>query len=198
MPAMASRRDRQPSPVGRSDVDIERRGGLRAIGATSSRLTAAIADKRGWTAARLIAEWPAIVGAELARRSLPERLIGQGSLAEPAATWNGGGEKKPARPPRRPAALRIRVAGAAALEIQHREPQIVERVNGWFGYRAIDRLKLVQGPLPAPPPVARPRPLDAITTREIDRKVEDVKDGELRAALASLGRAIARDRSTKS
>lgn len=224
---MASRRDSQPQPVGSADVDIVRRGGLRAIGVATSRLTVALADKRGWTAARLIADWPSIVGAELARNSLPERLLNQGSLAEPAAAWQGeedspatardlgprgskrasrktadaaedlspaADKKMKARPARRPAALRIRVGGAAALEIQHREPQIVERINGWFGYRAIDRLKLVQGPLPVRPSRPRPRPLDVVTTREIDRKVEAVRDEELRAALASLGRAIACDR----
>ena len=91
-----------------------------------------------------------------------------------------------------PAALRVRVGGAAALEIQHMEPQIIERVNGYFGYRAIDRLQLVQGPLPAPPLRRMPPPLDAARARAIETKVAGIGDPDLRAALARLGSAIAR------
>jgi hypothetical protein len=170
-----------------SPITGKRRGGMRAVGAASTPIAAGLADRRGWTAARLLADWSAIVGAELARRSMPERLVGQGSIIDRGRTAKGG-----AGPPRRPAALRVRVGGAAALEIQHMEPQIVERVNGYFGYRAIDRLQLVQGPLPTPPSRRVVPPLDAARARAIDTKVAGIGDPELRAALARLGSAIAR------
>jgi hypothetical protein len=178
MNAMARDPDNHPG------LKIDPRGGLRTIGAAASRLTAGLADKRGWTAARLIAHWPEIVGAELARRCLPERLVGQGRPAR------AGSETSTA--PRRPAALRIRIAGAAALEIQHRETEIIERVNGYFGYRAIDRLQLVQGTLPAVVRRRPPAPLDASRTAAITNQVAPVRDDALRSALQRLGQAIAR------
>jgi hypothetical protein len=176
-----------------SPITGKRRGAMRAIGAASTPIAAGLADRRGWTAARLLADWSAIVGAELARRSMPERLVGQGSMIDRGRTKvKPDGAKPDAGPPRRPAALRVRVGGAAALEIQHMEPQIVERVNGYFGYRAIDRLQLVQGPLPTLPSRRIPPPLDAARARAIDTKVAGIGDPELRAALARLGSAIAR------
>jgi len=36
------------------------------------------------------------------------------------------------------------VLGVRALEAQHREPAIIERVNAHYGYRAIARIRLSQ------------------------------------------------------
>ena len=59
---------------------------------------------------------------------------------------------------------RLRVAGSAALEVQHMREQLIDRVNAYFGRRTIDDIKLVQGaiaerPLPRPPtaPATLPR-----------------------------------------
>jgi hypothetical protein len=181
------------SPPGQSFVAGKRRGGMHAVGAASTPIAAGLAGRRGWTAARLLADWSAIVGTELARRSMPERLVGQGSTIDRGRTkTKADGTKADASPPRRPAALRVRVGGAAALEIQHMEPQIIERVNSYFGYRAIDRLQLIQGPLPAPPSRRIPPPLDSVRARAIETKVASIGDPDLRASLARLGSAIAR------
>ena len=87
------------------------------------------------------------------------------------------------------------MAGAAALEIQHRGAQIVERVNAYFGHALIDDIRLVQGaiargPRRAPLPRARSRD-DAADRRQ---RVADVKDPDLRAALVRLGARIATSR----
>ena len=47
--------------------------------------------------------------------------------------------------------MHLRVAsGGLAMELQHFEPVLVERINAYFGYPAVARVKLIQGPLPAP------------------------------------------------
>ena len=56
-----------------------------------------------------------------------------------------------------PATLVLRVEGPAAIEIQHLSGVILERVNRFFGWQAVDRIALRQAPLrrrqqPAPPP----------------------------------------------
>src|SRR5579863_3930402 len=103
----------------------------RALAATLPKITKAILAKGGRDYATLIAEWPAIVGAQLAGSSQPEKLVRRRHDDERSA---GG-------------VLTIRVSSGAALEIQHREPQIVERINTYLGYRGVVRLKLVQGVL---------------------------------------------------
>ena len=106
-----------------------RENGFRAIGGLAQRLTSGIAKGRGASIARLRAEWTAIVGPDLARITRPEALLsGRGARAGA----NGAGK-----------ALRLRVAGAAALEVQHKSGQLVERVNAYFGHKMIDDIRLV-------------------------------------------------------
>ena len=151
-------------------AESERRPGLRAIGRAASRLAAPIVARRGGgILARLKAEWPAVVGAELAAASWPDRLSRDG-------------------------VLRLRVGGTLAPELQHRAPLLIERINLYFGRAAISRLVLIQAPLPLPLPPTRAAPLPPLSVDEaqsLDRQLDAVADPELRAALARLGRLIA-------
>ncbi len=134
----------------------------------ASKLAAPIVAKRGGgILVRLKADWLAIVG--------PEWAV----AAWPAALGRDG-------------ALKLRTAPAAALELQHRAPLLIERINLYFGRRAVTRLVLVQGALPRiPEPVGPIRPwLAASEAEALDRRVADIADPELRAALVRLGRAV--------
>ena len=149
-------------------------GAPRPIGALAAKLVAKPLGKRGFAAASLAAGWPAIVGEALAGGTLPLRVV----FARGART--GG-------------VLHLRVAsGALALQMQHLEPLILERVNGHYGYAAVSRLALTQGPVPrrARPPRAAPAP-----TGEIDPtlkgRIAALPDADLRAALEGLGRRLA-------
>lgn len=154
-----------------------RENGFRAIGGLAQRLASGLAKGRGASIARLRAEWSAVVGPDLARTTRPDALVaGRG-----ARNSGGGGGK----------VLRLRVSGAAALEVQHQTGQIVERVNAYFGHRMVDDIRLVQGAIAGPaarPPVARPDPQ---TLTEAAKRAEAVQDPELRAALARLGARVA-------
>jgi len=128
--------------------------------------------RRGLAGGRIVAEWPQIVGAALAACSCPEKL-------SPARGENEG-------------VLRIRVDGPLAVELQHLEPQIIERINGYFGYRAVGRLAMVRGPLPKPPPAPprrEPTP-NPEAARAAAQHFAQIDDDELKAALESLGRAV--------
>jgi hypothetical protein len=153
--------------------EMRRGGGLRRIPDLLTRVLEPAARRRGLAEAKLLAEWPTIVGPGLAVRCHPIRL-------SRSSDRQGG-------------ILLLHVAGAAALELQHCEPQILERINGFFGYDAVGRLRLIQAPLPRTSP-RRVAPLrrslpDAAET-EIARMVRDVRDPDLRAALQGLGRTL--------
>ena len=121
-----------------------RENGFRAIGGLAQRLTSGIAKGKGASIARLRAEWSAIVGPDLARTTRPDSLLaGRG-----ARNSSGAGK-----------VLRLRVSGAAALEVQHQTGQIVERVNAYFGHRMVDDIRLVQGTIAAAPPPGPPAAL---------------------------------------
>ena len=150
----------------------QRRGGMRAIGATLPRIAKPILGKHGIGEAQLISEWPAIIGAELAQHCWPVKLSFR-------------------RGDRRDGTLKLRVAPAVAVEIQHREPVLIERINGYFGFRAVARLAIVQGTAPVAlqiPPAARP--LGAAERQALDRRLAGIADPELRAALERLGSAV--------
>ena len=96
---------------------------MQAIGANLSRIATPVLGKQGLGEAQLLQQWPAIVGEDLARHCWPVKLSFP-------------------RGQRRDGTLRLRVISALALEIQHREPVLLERINGYFGYRAVARLEI--------------------------------------------------------
>ena len=151
----------------------ERRGSLRAIAAEIPKIAGAVLGKRGFAEAQLVAQWPGIIGDALADSVSPEKL-------------------RFSRGERREGTLHLRVAPGVALEIQHHEPVLLERINAFFGYRAVARLALRQGPpsrafRPAPPPR---RALKAEERQSLDRQLAAVGHPELKAALARLGEAV--------
>ena len=86
--------------------------------------------------------------------------------------------------------LTLLVEGAHAPLIQHLTPMIVERVNRFFGYAAIDRIVFKQGRPPAPRP--RPeRPQLRPVPKELGEGLREIADPELRHCLESLASQIA-------
>jgi hypothetical protein len=85
------------------------------------------------------------------------------------------------------------VAGAAALELQHSEPQVLERINGFFGYPAVTRLQLIQVPFKRAAERSLTMPSSGLTSAEetdLATAVSTVGDPALQAALATLGRTL--------
>jgi hypothetical protein len=132
-------------------------------------------DRFGKGAGALESRWREIVGDRLAAVTRPQKL-----------TKGRGGA---------PGVLELRVAGPAALLVQHQSAEILSRVNLFLGSGAVDRLRIAQGPVKplaqAAKPTTRPRPAPqpASVEREIQAEVEGAPD-HLRAALLTLGRAV--------
>lgn len=156
-------------------ADTRRARGPSLVGAYLRHSMAPALRRRGFPQAEAITHWPAIVGQELARHCCPERL----SYAQ--GTRNGG-------------TLHVRAAGSIAVELQHLEPQVVERINRYFGFHAVARLALLQAPLPAPPR-ARASPsgrcLSPAEQAALSRTTAEITDPGLRLALTKLGHRIA-------
>ena len=92
----------------------------------------------------------------------------------------------------RDGALRMRVLPGHALEVQHRMPILIGRINTFFGRPVVSRLSLLQGPIPLRPRPAPPRdPLvSAADSATLERQLAVVGDPELRERLDRLGRAV--------
>lgn len=131
---------------------------------------------QGFASTEIISRWGEIAGAEIAAHSEPIKI------AWPRAA-------NPDEPPE-PATLVLRVEGPAAIEIQHLAAVILERVNRFFGWRAIGRLSLRQAPLKRRDAPAAPPRLDAEAITRIANALPQIEDEDLRQALGRLGAAI--------
>lgn len=159
----------------------------RAVGSYVPRLTKTAMQKFGFSTAALMTDWAAIVGADLARYTRPRKL-----------KWPRGEEtygETPAEPSGRSGAtLYLQVDAARALDVQYKGRQIVERINSYFGYRAVADLRIEQMPLPAqeksalPRQVVVPRPGKPRSTVNLDH----ISDDRLRAALEKVQKGIGR------
>jgi hypothetical protein len=137
----------------------------------------ALDAKFGQGAGALTARWREIVGPEIARRTEPVKLT-KGRAGAPSS-------------------LEIRVAGPSAAIIQHQAHEILARVNLFLGAEAVQKLRVVQGPLrnkaePQRPPARRSAPLDAAEEAKLAQAVADAPDGPLKQALIALGRGVLR------
>jgi len=166
--------------------EIQRRNGVARLSANLPALTKTAFRNtlggRGFAEAGLITEWASIVGQDVARMSRPAQL------AFPRGERKGG-------------VLTIECGGAAALELQHLKPQILDRINSHFGYAALAELRFKQGSAPIR---ARSRsgardskPPSAAEIAETTAAVAALPEGAIKASLVRLGLAIKRDKRSK-
>ncbi|MEA2780083.1 MAG: hypothetical protein QOK29_1627 [Rhodospirillaceae bacterium] len=156
-----------------AEPDKNRRGAMRPIAVELPKLVGKPLGRRGFGEGGLIAEWPAVVGEEIARQSAPLKL------SFPRGERRGG-------------TLTLRVIGAFAIELQHLAPQLIERINNYLGYAAVTRLKLEQGRLPRrrKPGLLQPAPLVPKEEAALATTLTGIGDTGLREALDALGRAV--------
>ena len=138
--------------------------GPRRLQGILSAITAPAMRRQGFARAEVLSRWAEIVGPELAAGCQPERI---------SFKRDGSG-----------ATLKVRVEPGLGPEIQHRAPAIIERINGYFGYRAVQALSLIQAPLQA----GGQRP-DRSSANQDDHPTEPREPG-LKGALTALGRRI--------
>jgi hypothetical protein len=136
---------------------------------------------KGFADSSVHSHWAEIAGQELASWSEPVSLRWphRGPAADPEQAKHG-------------AVLTVKVESAFALEMQHMAPQIVERVNRFIGWRCVEKLALKQGPM-RKGEAAEPRRKPALSTeasRQLDKTLESIDSGALKAALQRLGVAV--------
>jgi hypothetical protein len=134
--------------------------------------------KQGFASVELVTRWAEIVGAEIAAHSQPEKI-----------QWPRVPQAKDAP---EPGTLLLRAEGPSAVEIQHLADVIVERVNRFFGWRAVASLRLRQAPLSRPARRRAPPATDPAELERIAAGLPEIKDEKLREALARLGAAMER------
>ncbi|HVF94925.1 MAG TPA: DciA family protein [Sphingomonas sp.] len=160
-----SKRVRAPEP------DAPRQNRARAVSELLPSIGGAAFKRFGFVQSSIVSRWSEIVGERWAGASVPESIrFPPGKKAEGVLT--------------------LTVRGAHAPMMQHIAPEIVERVNRFFGYAAVAKIQIRQGEVAAPvkraPPVERaPMPV------ELGHGLKGIADPELRAVLESLAAGVA-------
>lgn len=151
----------------------------RRYSAQLGSLVSNIGDKsfrrRGFMHSQIVTQWHQVVGPSLAGVSAPE------CLRFPPGKKRG-------------ATLTIRADSGVGLELQHHMNMILERVNMYFGYTAVEKISIRQGPLPQRLNAPRIRPPARTLTKSevssVSRTLKTVKDQSLKDALERLGGTI--------
>ena len=156
---------RSESKAAQSRAEAPRRGHARAAGDLVADIAVVSFKRFGFVQGAVVSRWSEIVGERYANVSTPE------SVRFPQGKKSGG-------------TLSLTVVGAHAPLMQHLTPMIIERVNRFFGYAAVDKIAFRQGRVEA---VKRPvRPAPKPIPRELGEGLREIADPELRACLESL------------
>lgn len=156
---------RQPRP------EAKRSNRARAVSELLPDVGRAAFRKFGFVQHAVVSRWSEIVGERYAQVSAPESIrFAPGKRAE--------------------GVLNLVVGGAHAPMMQHIAPEIVERVNRFFGYTAVARLHIRHGTVT---PVPRPTPIPALAplTEEMGESLRGIVDPELKAVLEALAAGVA-------
>ncbi|OJY50928.1 MAG: hypothetical protein BGP17_21335 [Sphingomonas sp. 67-41] len=127
--------------------------------------------KFGFVQHSIVSRWVEIVGERYARVSMPE------SIRFPQGKREQG-------------VLHLVVAGAHAPTMQHIAPEIVERVNRFFGYAAVARLAIRHGEVKRPEKAAPPPSLKPLS-EAMGESLRGIGDPELKAVLEALAAGVA-------
>ncbi len=158
-------------------VRFERpRGGeARSVSDLMPEIGRAAFRRFGFVQSSIVSRWDEIVGARYAAVSAPEMI------RFPVGQKAGG-------------TLELTVESGHAPMFQHVVPEIIERVNRFFGYAAVARIKMRQGLVQPLVPKARATaaPVLRAPAAELGDSLREIADPELQAVLENLAKSLAK------
>ena len=137
------------------------------------RLVSKPMRQKGFAQAEIVGRWREIVGNDLADAVVPV------SLRMPRGERMGG-------------TLEVRTESAFAPILQMREAHLIERINSYYGFGAVARLSIRQGPLPrrSAKMQRQARALNKAEEQELSSLLSPHKDSDLAKVLERLGREV--------
>jgi hypothetical protein len=150
-----------------------RGGEARAVSDLMPEIGRAAFRRFGFVQSSVVSRWDEIVGQRYAAVSCPE------SIRFPVGKKSEG-------------TLELVVESGHAPMMQHVMPEIIDRVNRFFGYAAVVRVKMRQGIVVTPKPaVAAAPPMLKPVPFELGESLREIADPELNAVLESLAKSLA-------
>tara|TARA_B100000575_G_scaffold170741_1_gene136679 strand:+ start:500 stop:1021 length:522 start_codon:yes stop_codon:yes gene_type:complete len=156
----------------------------QAIGDTLKRVNRNFSSKFGKLEFLIQSKWPEITGSYFAEYSEPSNITRihdyENDLGEIVYKNH----------------LNVRVAPAAALEFQHFKDTIIEKINSYFGFKAIFDLRIQQNYIPKYKNIPNNTMKEKkITKKELDMielQVNNLNNEDLKKSLIDLGTYISK------
>lgn len=157
--------------------------GAAQISEIANRLVDPVLARRAGISTELIGVWDEIAGESFADCTRPEKIAWPRRISE--GEPDGGYE---------PGVLTVACEGARALFLTHRQGELIQRINGFFGFPAISRLRIVQKPVSTATRRPRIRPLTGEKAERLKDMTDGIENEALKAALTRLGTGVMQKR----
>ena len=147
--------------------------GLALLTKEVRTITKPILGMRGFAEVDILGHWTEIIGEDLSRGISPEKLIFE-------------------RDKRTQGTLYVKSAGGAfAMLFEFQKKQVIERINGFFGYPAIANVKIRQGSLKLDKKkVEYPTELTRDQEKQLQKQIAQIQDPDLKESAYRVGKAI--------
>ncbi|KAA6204737.1 MAG: DUF721 domain-containing protein [Candidatus Tokpelaia sp.] len=175
------------------------KNGFLPLSAATAGIMEPVLQKKAGLNRRLIQNWTEIVGQAVAAVAVPVKII----WPQPA--------NKATKSNLAAATLILACFGYRAVKLQHETSEIIARINRFFGYQAIAKIRIeLKIPFQAQPPVPRrgssaaalpwaktafgfaAAKAPAVMPDKVQADIAEITDEALRASLLRLGQALYR------
>lgn len=153
-----------------------------------AELTNALMDpimaKKAGINTMILGVWDEIVGPDFEECSRPEKIIWPRQKGSMQSDPESGGGLEPGQ-------LTIACEGSRALFLSHQQSEIIARINSFFGFPAINRIKIIQKAVQKQVKVSKKlRNLQKNERQELNSMLDGMEDDKLKQALTKLGEAV--------
>ena len=157
----------------------------KKIGETLAIINKNYSSKFGKIEFLILSKWTQIVGSFFADHSEPDKIS---RITEDFNEFDEPIYKN---------FLHVRVSPAAALEFQHYKDTIIEKINSFFGYKAITDLRLQQNFIPKKK-ITRNidvsnQKISEEEEKSIKSELDNIKNKDLEKSIVNLGASIKRE-----
>ena len=148
----------------------------KTIGDSLKKINRDFSNKYGKIEYLIIAKWPKIVGQFFANHSEPNKIsrIPDGENDTGDVIYSNY--------------LHINVSPVAAVEFQHFKDKIIDKINSYFGYKAISNIRLKQNFIPKKNYTKQQNSNKNISLDKLD--IKNMNNKELEKSLEKLNQSI--------
>lgn len=159
-------------------VNIERN--FQSFSEIIARIIDPILRERIGFSIQILENWAEIAGYDIAETTQPLEIVWS------PPRWHGMGKAF------EPAVLIVACDSFSAMKLLHKSSEVIQRLNAYFGYSAIARLKIKQRPIRAIKKVSSPQKdfIDDKQQTRLKQMLVDIRNDTLRQALFKLGVSI--------